>query len=72
MSKLVKIILRVCLLGPWTKPIANQSQTDDGEPTPRYVRCWEEALLASMYDDNARMYLDHYETYHHGARRYGG
>ncbi|HUS97945.1 MAG TPA: hypothetical protein VMX97_14555 [Hyphomicrobiaceae bacterium] len=66
MYKLLDFILSLFPLGLSTKSTVNQAQTDEGETSLRSDRRWEEALAASMYDDNARMFLDHY-----GPRRLG-
>jgi len=71
MSKLLKIILRIILLDYSTKPNLNQTQTDEGETILQSDRCWEEALLVAMYDENARWYLDHYGSCQYESRRYG-
>ena len=71
MSKLLKIILRIVLLGQSAKPTLNQIQIDESQATLQFDRCWEEALLAAMYDENARWYLDHYGSCQYESRRYG-
>ena len=71
MSKLLNIILRILLLHHSTKPTVNQIQTNEGETTLQSDRCWQEALLAAMYDENARWYLDHYGSCQYESHRYG-
>jgi hypothetical protein len=64
-------ILRFFSLNPTKTQTIPPARTSDGEAILRGDWRFEEALMASMYDEGARMYLDHYSLIHHGGRHFG-
>ena len=71
MSQLRNVILRFFSLNHTKTQTIWAARTRDGEATIRDDWRFEEALMASMYDEGARMYLDHYSSIHHGGRHFG-
>lgn len=71
MSQLRNAILRFFSLIPTKTLTVRPARTSDGEATFRDDWRIEEALMASMYDEGARMYLDHFSSIYHGGRHFG-